>query len=221
MQLARTKKKLLRDLGRRIASGAVLKAMAEVPRELFVPDGSRHLAYQNVALSISEGQTISQPYIVAIMTQSLELQGNERVLELGTGSGYQAALLSLMLPDGHLFTVERIPVLAKRARKLLQELGHNNITVEMAGEALGAPHHGPFNAIIVTAAAPNLPSSLTSQLATDGRLVIPIGSLDSQELIQARRTDEGISIHWLGSCRFVPLIGKDAFGEAPGPHGNA
>ena len=175
------------------------------------------MAYQDVALSIGEGQTISQPYIVAIMTQALELQGNEKVLEIGTGSGYQAAILSLMLPDSHLVSIERVPVLAERARSLLQTLGHNNVTVELAGETLGAPdhgpHRGPFDAILVTAAAPNLPPSLTSQLAMGGRLVIPIGSVDHQELTQARRTEEGLSIHWLGSCRFVPLIGKDGFGE--------
>ncbi len=217
MELARAKKKLLRSLGRQIASGAVLRAMAEVPRELFVPTESRHLAYEDVALSIGEGQTISQPYIVAMMTQALELRGNERVLEIGTGSGYQAAILSLMLPDSHLISTERVPVLAERARSLLQTLGYSNVTVELAGETLGVPHHGPprgpFDAIIVTAAAPNLPPSLTSQLAIGGRLVIPIGSLDRQELTQARRTDEGLSIHWLGTCRFVPLIGNDGFGE--------
>ncbi len=217
MELARAKKKLLQSLGRQIASGAVLQAMAEVPRELFVPAASQHLAYEDVALNIGEGQTISQPYIVALMTQALELQGNERVLEIGTGSGYQAAILSLMLPDGHLFSIERVPVLAERARSLLQTLGHSNVTVELVGETLGAPQHGPlrgpFDAIIVTAAAPDLPDSLTSQLATGGRLVIPIGSLDSQELTQVRRTDEGLSIHWLGTCRFVPLIGNDGFRE--------
>ena len=122
MELTRAKKKLLQILGRRIASRAVLQVMAEVQRELFVPAESRHLAYENVALSIGEGQTISQPYIAAMMTQALELVGNERVLEIGTGSGYQAALLSLMLPDGRLFSVERVPLLAERARALLQTL---------------------------------------------------------------------------------------------------
>ncbi len=168
MELARAKKKLLQSLGRQIASGAVLQAMGEVPRELFVPAESRHLAYDDVALSIGEGQTISQPYIVAMMTQALELQGNERVLEIGTGSGDQAAVLSLMLPDGHLFSIERVPDLTERARSLLQTMGRNNVTVELAGETLGVPQNGPsrgpFDAIIVTAAAPNLPDSLTSQL---------------------------------------------------------
>ena len=215
MELPRDKKKLLKSLGRQIGSEAVLRAMGEVPRQLFVPAERRHLAYLDIALSIGEGQTISQPYIVAMMTQALELEGDERVLEIGTGSGYQAAVLSRMLPDGHLFTFEILPVLAERARALLQTLGYDNITVELAGETLGAPchgpPHGPFDAIIVTAAAPNLPPSLTSQLALGGRMVIPIGTLDNQQLIQARRTEEGISIRWLENCRFVPLIGRDAF----------
>jgi protein-L-isoaspartate(D-aspartate) O-methyltransferase len=211
MELPREKDKLLKSLGRHIASEAVLKAMAEVPRQLFVPAESRHLAYRDIALSIGEGQTISQPYIVAMMTQALELEGGERVLEIGTGSGYQAAVLSRMLLEGHLFTVEIVPVLAERARALLQTLGYDNITVELAGETLGAPHHGPFDAIIVTAAAPNLPPSLTSQLAMGGRMVIPIGSLVNQELIQARRTEEGLSIRCLENCRFVPLIGREGF----------
>ena len=217
MELARAKKKLLQSLSRQIASASVLRAMAEVPRELFIPAERRHLAYENVALSIGEGQTISQPYIVAMMTQALELRGDERVLEIGTGSGYQAAVLSLMLPDGLLFSMERVPVLAERARSLLRTLGYDNVTVELAGETLGAPDHGPtrgpFDAIIVTAAAPQIPPSLTSRLTMGGLLVIPIGSLDCQELTQVRRTDEGLSVHRLGTCRFVPLIGSDGFGE--------
>ncbi len=120
MELDRAKKKLLRNLGRQIASGAVMQAMAEVPRELFVPAESRHLAYQDVALSIGVGQPLSQPYIVAMMTQALELQGNERVLEIGTGSGYQAAILSLMLPDSHLFSIERVPALQRRVHDVAQ-----------------------------------------------------------------------------------------------------
>ena len=205
MELDKAKKELLKSLGRRIASRAVLKAMAEVPRELFIPAESWQLAYQNIALSIGQGRTISQPYIAAMMTQALDLVGNESVLEIGTGSGYQAALLSLLLPDGQLFSVERVPFLAERTRTLLQTLGYNNIALELAGETLGAPHHGPFDAIIVTAAAPSLPAAITSQLAVGGRLVIPIGSLDRKELMQVRRTEEGLSIHWLGTCRFRPL----------------
>ena len=126
-----------------------------------------------------------------------------------------SAVLSRLLPPGHLITVEIVPVLAERAKALLQTLGYDNITVELAGETLGTPRHGPprgpFDAIIVTAAAPNLPPSIPSQLAMGGRMVIPIGSLDNQELIQARRTEEGLSIRWLENCRFVPLIGRDGF----------
>jgi protein-L-isoaspartate(D-aspartate) O-methyltransferase len=188
--------------------------MEQVPRELFVPPDSRHLAYLDIPLGIGEGQTISQPFIVALMTEALRLQGDERVLEVGTGSGYQAAILSLLAPRGRVITVERMPLLAEQARALLHRLGHNNVTVELAGPALGAPQHAPFDAIIVTAASPKFPEPLVSQLAVGGRLVIPVGTLENQELMQVLRTDEGVSVRWLGPCRFVPLIGQDAFPEA-------
>ena len=185
--------------------------MKQVPRERFVPVDKRHMAYLDVPLGIGQGQTISQPYIVALMTQALELEGGERVLEVGTGSGYQAGVLSLLVPRGRLISVERIPELADRAKALLAELRYNNVTVELAQTTLGAPHHAPFDAIVVTAACPKLPESLVAQLAVRGRLVFPIGTRDSQELIQARRTEEGLSIRWMGPCRFVPLIGPEAF----------
>jgi protein-L-isoaspartate(D-aspartate) O-methyltransferase len=169
------------------------------------------MAYLDIPLGIGEGQTISQPYIVALMTEALELRGYERVLEVGTGSGYQAAILSLLVPQGQVTTAERVPSLAESARTALQKLGYDNVTVELAGPTLGAPHRAPFDAIIVTAASPQVPDSLISQLAIGGRLVIPVGSRDNQELMKVIRTDEGISLRWLGPCRFVPLIGRDAF----------
>ncbi len=211
--LARENRELFRRLSRNIRSESVLRAMKQVPRERFVPADKRHMAYLDVPLGIGQGQTISQPYIVALMTQALELEGHERVLEVGTGSGYQAAVLSLLVPRGRVISVERIPELADRAKALLAELGYDNVAVELAKPTLGAPHHAPFDAILVTAACPQLPDSLVAQLAVRGRLVFPVGTRDSQELIQARRTEEGLSIRWMGPCRFVPLIGREAFPE--------
>jgi len=205
------KRDLFRKLKGKIRSKAVLDAMENVPRERFVPPEVSHLAYLDIPLPIGAGQTISQPFIVAMMTEALELCGNERVLEVGTGSGYQAAVLSRLLHHGHLITVERVPALQERAEALLAELGYNNVTVELAGPTLGAPHHGPFDAIIVTAASPQVPDSLVSQLAIGGRMVIPVGTREDQELVRVLRTEEGISVRWLGPCRFVPLIGTEAF----------
>ena len=211
--LGQDKDELFRSLRRNLRADAVLQAMAQVPRERFVPPESRHLAYLDFPLAIGEGQTISQPFIVAMMTQALELRGDERVLEVGTGSGYQAAVISLLVPRGSLVTVERVPLLAERARALLQELGYANVTVEQAGPTLGCPGRAPFDAIVVTAAAPRLPESLVDQLAPGGRLVVPVGTLEQQELVQARRTGEGVSLRLLGPCRFVPLLGPEAFPE--------
>ena len=169
------------------------------------------MAYMDLPLGIGEGQTISQPHIVALMTGTLELRGHEKVLEVGTGSGYQAAILSLLLPLGRVVTVELVPVLAERARGLLKALAYHNVEVDLAGPELGCAHKGPYDAIIVSAASPGLPESLVSQLAVGGRLVIPVGSLEQQELMLILRTDEGLSVRSLGPCRFVPLIGREAF----------
>lgn len=211
--LGKAKQDLFRSLRRSIHAESVVKAMEQVPRELFLPPESRHLAYLDLPLGIGEGQTISQPYIVALMLAALQLRGRERVLEVGTGSGYQAAVLSLLVPQGRIITMERVSPLAERARALLQQLGHGNVEVKLAGPVLGAPLGAPFDAIIVAAAAPQLPQSLISQLAVGGRMVIPVGTLDQQELVQALRTDEGLSLRLLGPCRFVPLIGPEAFPE--------
>ena len=196
---------------RNISSETVIRAMEQVPRERFVPQDSRHMAYLDLPLSIGEGQTISQPYIVAMMTEALELSGGDRVLEIGTGSGYQTAILSALTPRGRVVTMERVPALMQQARQRLEELGYRNVEVQLAGSSLGCPSKGPYDAIIVTAAAPRLPKSLISQLAIGGRLVIPVGTLSQQELVQARRTDEGLSLRVLGPCRFVPLLGAEAF----------
>ncbi|CAI8021195.1 Protein-L-isoaspartate O-methyltransferase [Geodia barretti] len=187
--------------------------MEQVPREQFVPPDAREMAYLNIPLPIGRGQTVSQPYIVARMTELLELRGNERALEVGTGSGYQTAILSLLLPRGHLYTVERDLRLFEATRARLEEQGYHNVTAEMATNALGAADYAPFDAIIVTAACPRLPDSLVAQLAVGGRLVAPVGPRNEQDLIVARRTDEGLSVSVMGKCRFVPLLGPEGFGE--------
>ena len=209
--LGRSKKNLFRSLRGKVRSESVIRAMERVAREWFVPPDSRHMAYLDLPLSIGEGQTISQPYIVALMVEALDLRGRERVLEVGTGSGYQAAVLSHMVPEGRVLTVELVPVLAQRAGKLLQDLGHANVTVVQASPTLGCSEHGPFDAILVAAASPKLPESLVSQLAVGGRLIIPVGTLEQQELVHALRTEEGLSVRMLGPCRFVPLLGREAF----------
>ncbi len=209
--LVKSRRHLFSSLRRNMRCESVIRAMEQVPRERFVPPESRHMAYLDLPLSIGEGQTISQPFIVALMIASMGLRGHEKVLEVGTGSGYQAAILSLLVPQGRVFTVERVPVLADRSRDLLRELTYHNVNAELAGPTLGCPDQAPFDAIVVAAASPKLPESLISQLAVGGTLVVPVGTLEQQELVQAFRTDEGVSIRMLGPCRFVPLIGREAF----------
>ena len=209
--LADDKKNLFDGISRKIRAKSVTEAMKRVPRERFVPPDGRSKAYLDVPLNIGMGQTISQPYIVALMTEALGLQGYEQVLEVGTGSGYQAAILSELLPRGKVITVELIPVLANNAKVLLRDLGYANVDVRQAGPVLGCPELAPFDAIIVAAAAPRLPESLEGQLAVGGRMVVPVGTLEEQKLVHVLRTEEGISIKMLGSCRFVPLIGPGAF----------
>lgn len=209
--LAKARKTLFSKLARRVGSGDVVRAMERVPREYFVPVALRSMAYQDTPLAIGRGQTISQPYIVALMTEALQLQPRDRVLEVGTGSGYQAAILAELVPSGQVTTVELLPELAESARRTLDELGYTTVASRPAGDTPGYQEGGPYDAIIVTAAVPGLPSSLLSQLAIGGRLVAPVGSLDQQQLVQAHRTGEGISPRLLGPCRFVPLLGPEGF----------
>ena len=213
--ITKAKHNLFKHLKRGIRSKSVLQAMERVPRELFVPNESRHMAYLDIPLNIGQGQTISQPYMVALMTSALELLGNERVLEVGTGSGYQAAVLATLLHGGKVISVERIPELAEGARNRLEVMGYVNVEVLRAGATLGCPERAPFDAIIVTAAAPKYPESLLAQLKVGGRMVIPVGAWSQQELVQVLRTDEGLSVGMWGQCRFVPLIGPEAFPEVP------
>ena len=211
--MEREKRGLFKNLRREIRDEKVLSAMEQVSRELFVPAESRYLAFKDIPLPIGESQTISQPYIVALMTSALELRGSEKVMELGTGSGYQAAIISRLVPRGRVLTLERIPSLAAAAETLLRTLGYDNVEVRISVNSLGCPEEAPFNAIMVTAASPRLPQALLQQMAIGGRMVIPIGTLKDQELTKVLRTDEGHTVTMLGPCRFVPLIGEDAWPE--------
>lgn len=206
------RRRLFQRLRREIGDERVVEAMEQVPRECFVPPSVRHLAYQDIPLPIGEGQTISQPFIVALMVSALELRASDRVLEVGTGSGYQAAIMAKLARE--VVTVERVPSLAEAARRRLEALGFQNVAVHLAGEELGWPPGAPYDAIIVAAAAPKLPRPLMDQLAHGGRLVVPVGSLEAQELMKVVRTGpDAFSVRTMGGCRFVPLIGRDAWSE--------
>jgi len=183
----------------------VLQAMRTVPRHLFVPESMRDSAYRDCPLPIGMGQTISQPYIVALMTEALELSENDKVLEIGTGSGYQAAILAELARE--VYTVERHSSLAERATTLLKELGYNNIHVRVGDGTLGWPEHAPYDAIIVTAAAPEVPTPLLEQLADGGRLVAPIGPRWSQVLVRVRREGGRFREEEITPVAFVPLVG--------------
>lgn len=191
---------------RGIEDERVLDAMLAVPRHLFVlPENQRH-AYSDRPLSIGEDQTISQPYIVALMTQYLRLAGDERVLEVGAGSGYQAAVLSMLAKEVH--TVERIPSLARRAAHILDELGYANVTVHLGDGSLGWPADAPYDAIIVAAAAPEAPQPLLDQLADGGRLVLPVGEQYTQYLQLWKRSGSQLDHDLMMPVSFVPLRGE-------------
>ena len=209
MDFAAARARLVAQLGQRIKDERVIKAMARVPRECFVPLEGQHMAYEDTALPIGFDQTISQPYIVAVMTEALGLNGTQRVLEVGTGSGYQAAILAGLAQS--VITTERIVALAERARTVLAGLGYRNVEVHMAGEILGWPEEAPYDAILVAAGAPCMPSELLVQLAIGGRLVIPVGSRYEQELCKVTKQRRRNVIENLGGCYFVPLIGKGAW----------
>jgi protein-L-isoaspartate(D-aspartate) O-methyltransferase len=211
MDFVAERARLIEQLGAEIKDKRVLAAMSRIPREYFVPPENRHLAYEDIPLPIGLEQTISQPFIIALMTQSLELSGNEKVLEVGTGSGYQAAILAELARV--VVTVERLPVLVASARKLLDSLGYRNIETHLAGETLGWPEAAPYDAILVTAGAPSVSSDLIAQLTIGGRLVIPVGSRYLQELYKITRRKKKDKVEDLGGCRFVSLIGKNAWEE--------
>jgi protein-L-isoaspartate(D-aspartate) O-methyltransferase len=196
---------------RNIRDQRVLAAMRTIPRHLFVPDDQRHLAYIDAPLSIGSGQTISQPYIVALMTELLELEQSESVLEIGTGSGYQAAILSQLAR--HVYSIERIPALAGRAEAVIMGLGIDNVHIVGGDGTQGLEAYAPYHGIIVTAAAPRVPEPLEGQIAPGGRLVLPVGSRGGQILEVWRRRDEKLVCEKVAPVAFVPLIGENGWPE--------
>jgi len=211
VDLARARENLLKHLEYEIADKRVIEAMKHVPREAFVSQEHYHLAYEDRPLSIGFGQTISQPFIVALMVQALELRGDETVLELGTGSGYEAAILAELAQK--VVTVECIPELAESARQVLDNLGYSNIEVHISSRTLGWTEEAPYDAVIVSAGAPTVPKVLLEQLAWNGRLVIPVGSRWQQELLRVTKLRKRNRIENLGGCYFVPLIGEGAWSK--------
>lgn len=211
MDFEAARAELIKHLSTEIKDKRVLEAMSTIPRELFVPPECRHLAYEDRPLPIGYDQTISQPFIIALMTEALELKGDEKVLEIGCGSGYQAAILAKLAR--HVVTTERIKPLAEAAKSLLERLGFNNVEVHLAEETLGWQKGAPYDAIMVTAAAPRVPPDLLAQLKIKGRMVIPVGSRYLQELYKITKHRTKNTIENLGGCRFVPLISKGAWEE--------
>jgi protein-L-isoaspartate(D-aspartate) O-methyltransferase len=207
--LERARQNLLKSLDLEIADKRVIQAMRRVPREAFVPPEVYYAAYEDKPLSIGFGQTISQPFIVALMVQALELKGDEKVLDVGTGSGYVTAILAELA--NKVITVECIPELAESAQKALDKLGYSNIEVHVAGKTLGWPQGAPYDAIVVSAGAPDVPQVLVDQLTWSGRLVIPVGTRWQQDLLRVTKLRKGNRIENLGGCYFVPLIGEGAW----------
>ncbi len=198
-------------VARDITDPLVLKVMSEVPRHLFVPEEVRDKAYRDSPLPIGHDQTISQPYIVALMTQALNLRGHEIVLEVGTGSGYQTAILSRLARQ--VFSIERYAELAERAGRVLAQLGYHNVEVLAGDGSQGLPDQAPFDAILVAAAAPDVPWPLKAQLAEGGRLVMPIGGLHGQVLTRVTRQGDHWAVEHLAPVMFVPLIGRYGWSE--------
>ena len=190
----------------------VVRALGKVPRHLFVDEALRDRAYGDNSLPIGHDQTISQPSMVATMTQALRLEGGEKVLEIGTGSGYQTAILAEIAE--RVFSLERIAALYRRARSLLDELGYHNVVLRHGDGTLGWHDHAPYDAIIVTAGAPHVPRELRDQLAIGGRLVIPVGGRHEQSLLRITRGEAHDKRELLGGCIFVPLIGNNAWADS-------
>ena len=211
MDMESARARLVKQLAHEIRDQKVLEVMSRLPRELFVPPASRHSAYENIPLPIEMGQTISQPFIVALMTEAMELTGKDKVLEVGTGSGYQTAILCELAY--WVVSVERHQLLIDRAKEVLDMLGYTNVELHLSEKTLGWGKGVPYDAIIVTAGAPSIPQGLLEQLAVGGRLVIPVGSRFEQDLIKVVKRKDGLVSTNLGGCRFVPLIGEGAWEE--------
>ncbi len=208
---ARARKTMVSDqiIARGVKQKEVIDAMLAIPRHRFVEPSFEAQAYSDFPLPIGEGQTISQPFMVAYMTEALRLTGGEKVLEIGTGSGYQAAVLSMLAAK--VFTIERISSIASRTRRLLDELGYESIVIKVGDGTEGWAEQAPFDAIVVTAAAPDVPPALVEQLSLGGRLVIPVGGEFVQELTRVTKKKGRIVTEKLGGCRFVKLIGRDGW----------
>jgi protein-L-isoaspartate(D-aspartate) O-methyltransferase len=208
VDFARIRLKMVEEqiIARGIKDHRLTGAMRKVPRHLFVEEALQSQAYSDHPLPIGEKQTISQPYMVALMTEALSLTGKEKVLEIGTGSGYQTAVLAELASK--VFSVERIRSLAIKARKLLLELGYLNTEVKFSDGTVGWLDESPFDAIMVTAGSPEIPQPLIDQLKVGGRMAIPVGDIYTQDLIRVIKTEDGIKKEDLGGCRFVKLIGK-------------
>ncbi|MBW2580140.1 MAG: protein-L-isoaspartate(D-aspartate) O-methyltransferase, partial [Deltaproteobacteria bacterium] len=189
----------------------VLETMRKVPRHRFVEEALVSQAYNDHPLPIGEKQTISQPYMVALMTEALELQGDEKVLEIGTGCGYQTAILAELAEK--IYSIERIRPLSIKARRILDELSYFNVVLKVGDGTVGAKEEAPFNSIIVTAGSPEIPQPLVDQLAMGGRLVVPVGDKYTQSLMRVVRTKEGVVKTDLGGCRFVNLLGRHGWKE--------
>jgi len=211
VDLSLARDNLIAKLSLEISDKRVLEALQRVPRETFVPQDQYYAAYEDRPLSIGFGQTISQPYIVALMVQALELKGGDKVLELGAGSGYEAAILAELASE--VVTVERIPELVEGAKHALEKLGYSNVKVHLASRELGWSDEAPYDAIIVSAGAPTIPQILLNQLSFGGRLVIPVGSRWQQDLLKVTKMRKGNKVENLGGCYFVPLIGEGAWEE--------
>jgi len=198
-------------LGRGIKDLSVMEVLSRIPRHLFVNSSLRHRAYGDFPLPIGDNQTISQPYIVGLMTEVLKLKENERVLEIGTGSGYQTAVLAELASQ--VFTIERVSRLVQKTKELLEGLRYKNIVFKTFDGTYGWRDQSPFNAILISAATPSIPKALIEQLADKGRLVAPVGERESQDLVVLNKNGNHVISRKIGSCKFVPLIGKFAWSE--------
>lgn len=214
----RTRQKMVEEqlISRGIKDRSVLDAMLTVPRHIFVEEAFLSQAYSDYPLPIGEKQTISQPYIVALMSEALGLTGSERVLEIGSGSGYFSAVLSMLAYK--VYSVERLTTLTARARSTLDTLHCSNVIVKLGDGTLGWPDEAPFDAIVAAASSPQVPQALVEQLAPGGRLIIPVGTVESQKLLRITKKAGGIATEVLGGCRFVRLIGKDGWQDEKGTY---